>query len=310
MMCEDDASVSTTPEGTLECPICSCGMPQKSAPWTFYCRRCDYWGSTLAPVTDVKHDAFLDGASGKENPIAYLDDVRSRNFAVIMDAVSSRSRTRGGSLLEVGCGPGMFLAHAQAAGFRVTGIEPYEVMARRGINQGLDIRIGLFPSCMAEDERFDVVVFNDVLEHLPMIDSVLTTCFAHLNRDGLLVVNIPSSKGLFFRMAYAATLCGIWTPWERMWQKGFFTPHLHYVSTRSLDLMCNRAGFLRVGRPVRLCATTHSGLWDRIRASSGMPLPLAALLFCGASCLTAVCRLFPPDCVLYLYRKRTGLPHS
>ena len=286
------------------CPICSSSLLPTRHDWAFYCERCDYWGSTLRPVTHLlEEDAFLLNAKNEDNPIGYLDDIRKKNFRTVLHHIRKHIARGGDALLEVGCGPGLFLAEAQAAGLKAIGVEPYESMARRGLKQGLGIRIGLFPDCLADSETFDVIVFNDVFEHLPDASETLRTCSRHLAPGGLLAINIPNSRGPFYRLAKLMADWGIPGPWERMWQKDFFSPHLHYVSPKSLGLLCRAAGFEPVNEEVRMATVAFRGLWQRIRAPGNVTLPRAIVLYAGSLCLGAVTPFFESDCFLGLYRK-------
>jgi SAM-dependent methyltransferase len=289
---------------SVSCPICLSLLPRTQYDWAFYCERCDYWGSLLRPVTQLlEQDSFLLNTKNEDNPIGFLDDIRKKNFRTVIHHIRNHILPGRRALLEVGCGPGLFLAEAAAEGLKAIGIEPYEAMARRGLKEGLDIRIGLFPDCLADCEAFDVVVFNDVFEHLPDASGVLRTCSRHLVPGGLLAINIPNSRGPFFRLAKLAADWGIPGPWERMWQKDFFSPHIHYVSPKSLGSLCRGSGFEPVGDEVRMATVAFRGLWRRIRAPGNVPLPRAIVLYAGSLLLGAVTPLFESDCFLGLYRK-------
>lgn len=288
----------------LACPLCSRSLAPRREPWVFFCDRCDYWGSTLQPVTHrLEEDAFLANSRDEDNPIGFLDDIRTANFRTVLNHVRNHLEPGRRALLEVGCGPGLFLTAARSTGFSAVGIEPYEGMARRGLKEGLDIRMGLFPDCLGATETFDVVVFNDVFEHLPDAPAVLRTCFRHLAPGGLLAINIPNSHGLYFRVANAAAAWGVSGPWERMWQKHFFSPHLHYVSPGSLGRLCAAAGFEPVSAHLRMATVTWKGMWQRIRAPGNVSVAKAAVLYAGSLLLAAIVPAFESDCFVGLYRK-------
>jgi SAM-dependent methyltransferase len=284
-------------------------MPSRGTPWTFYCGGCDYWASTLEPVSAlVEQGAFPnDGETGDGNPIGYLDDVRVANFDRIVAEIGRASRTRPLRLLEVGCGPGLFLERARRAGIEAQGIEVYEEIARPGIARGLPIRIGMFPDCVADHERFDAIAFNDVFEHLPNPGAVLDVCRRILAPDGLVVLNLPNSHGLFFKVARQALGCGVLGPWDRMWQKGFFTPHLHYFSAGSLERLCRRHGFAPAIAPLHLRSTSLRGLWRRIRVSDAFGIPAAATYYGGAVACHFLSGMFESDCILTIMRKTAPL---
>ncbi len=45
--------------------------------------------------------------------------------------------------------------------------------------KGLPARKGYFPDALDKKEKFDVIVFNDVIEHIPNIEGALASCFQH-----------------------------------------------------------------------------------------------------------------------------------
>jgi SAM-dependent methyltransferase len=252
----------------------------------------------------MEMDSFLQQRQAKDNPIDYLDDLRRSNFDTCIGVIKgSTAATDRLNLLEIGCGAGIFLESAIQAGFNATGIEPYEAMARRGIKRGLNVRIGLFPDCLGESERFDAIVFNDVFEHLPNPKEMLATCHRHLNDKGILVINIPNSRGLFFRIAALAARVQVTSPWERMWQKMFWSPHLHYFSAKSLELICRKSGFHPIVQGRRLKSVNFRGLWSRVMASPHSSKIQDIALFIGSLGLGAVTPFFESDSTVSVYKK-------
>ena len=290
----------------FHCPICDAELPSAVSPWAFYCEACDYWGSVLEPVTGVlAKDDFLTHAERQNvlNPIHYLDDLRIANFRRIVRLISDHKPTASGAVLEVGCGPGLFLTEAAVAGINAVGIEPFEAMARRGRANGCTVRIGLFPDCVDLHEQFDAIVFNDVFEHLPNASDVLGTCLQHLVPGGLVVLNLPNAHGLFFRIARLVAALGHQGPWDRMWQKMFWSPHLHYWSPRSLESLCARVGLERATEPIAMASVSCRGLWKRIRAAPNSSLAGSLVSYAGSLCCTAISPFFTSDCYVQLFRK-------
>lgn len=292
---------------TIFCPICDADLPAAVSSWTYYCEQCDYWGSELGPVTSVlARDELRENTESDElrNPISYLDDLRTANFRRILRHIGNFKPPTSVKLLEVGCGPGLFLEAASALGMNALGIEPCEAMARQGQRNGCNIRIGLFPDCLEGHERFNVIVFNDVFEHLAKPADVLRTCISHLDHDGFVVLNLPNSHGLFFRMARILAMLGYRAPWNRMWQKMFYTPHLHYWSPQSLRAMCATVGLEPLTDAMELQSVSRNGLWRRITAAPGTTILGAVISFIGANCCAALVPYFPSDCYAEVFRKR------
>ncbi len=93
------------------------------------------------------------------------------------------------SLLEIGCGNGFFLEEALRQGYRdVWGVEP----SRHAVSRAAEeirpkivcdvLRPGLFP-----DERFDVIVMFQVLDHLSSPDSILLLSWRMLKPGGAIL---------------------------------------------------------------------------------------------------------------------------
>lgn len=104
---------------------------------------------------------------------------------------------KGGSAMDVGCGPGNFLCWLREAGFRVFGVEPSE----RGSNHaksvhGIETFRGTVEAFLATGTKaeFDVITILNVLEHLKDPGSVLLQLQKLLRRDGILVIGVPDAR--------------------------------------------------------------------------------------------------------------------
>jgi len=103
------------------------------------------------------------------------------------------------SLLNVGCGSGVFNELAFEAGFRVSSVEPdpaaWELASRRGSGRYPVLNLGLFDL----DERFasDIVVMHDVLEHIDQEEEAIDKLEALIKPGGVAVVSVPALESLF-----------------------------------------------------------------------------------------------------------------
>jgi SAM-dependent methyltransferase len=136
----------------LRCPVCRLiavsPKPQREALADRYAReihgRDDYWAGYVA-----KEAAF-------------------RDHGRYVLRLISRTIRPPGRLLEIGCGPGFFLAEANSIGWRVSGVELAEPFAAWGRkNLGVDVRRGELESQRFPAASFDAAVMLDVLSHLP-----------------------------------------------------------------------------------------------------------------------------------------------
>jgi GT2 family glycosyltransferase/SAM-dependent methyltransferase len=105
----------------------------------------------------------------------------------------AKLRPAGGTLLDVGCGAGDFLAEMQAGGqWQVVGLEPNAEAARVAREKrGLDVRVGQLPDATLSAQMFDVITLWHVLEHVPDPESVMAEVRRLLSPHGVVVVGVP-----------------------------------------------------------------------------------------------------------------------
>lgn len=104
---------------------------------------------------------------------------------------------RGLRCLDVGCGGGALAgALAQAGAKHVAGIELHAgaaEQARRRVDVLVEGSV-LDAPLPFSDSEFDLIVFADVLEHLPDPDAALARCLVYLAPGGTVVVSVPNMR--------------------------------------------------------------------------------------------------------------------
>ena len=102
------------------------------------------------------------------------------------------------SVLDVGCGEGAFMGSLRSArsDCTVEGIEPNAAAAQAARRQGFKVTTGLFPGDLQDRARFDCVVFNDVLEHMPDPWSVLRLTRELIHPRGWVIASLPNLRNL------------------------------------------------------------------------------------------------------------------
>lgn len=275
------------------CPACGRALEPRLEPWLARCRSCGLWRSSLGSGR-LDESEVLDEERRRKG----LAAVRAANIRLTLDLLAGDRPLRGLRLLDVGCAYGWFLLEAWSRGIEGLGIEPDPAIAEAARREGLDVRTGYFPDSVDPAETFDVIAFNDVLEHLSDLDGTLEACRRILAPGGLLVVSAPSSEGALYRVAVALRRLGMRSPLSRLWQEGFPSPHLSYFSPRSLDRLMAKHGLALRGRR-RLRTVSCRGLKDRVgfdsRSRSWITVPLIA----AAS--PVINFVLPPDQLLSVY---------
>jgi SAM-dependent methyltransferase len=199
--------------------------------------------------------------------VVSLEAVREKNYRFICNII--REKFPGlKSILDVGSSDGYFLKVANDEGFSVTGLEPASHLAEKARLNGFNVINGFFPGVKdLLNKIYDIVIFNDSWEHIPNLQESLQGIKEHLKRTGIAIINLPSSDGIIFKTAFLLNKLGIKTPFNRLWQKGFASPHLHYFNVRNLKQFFENNGFvMRYSSP--LYYYTIKGLWGRISCKS------------------------------------------
>ncbi|MDP4199491.1 MAG: class I SAM-dependent methyltransferase [Bacteroidota bacterium] len=135
------------------------------------------------------------------------------------------------SLLEIGCGTGVFLAKAKAHGFDVHGLELSEYAAGFVRNMGIPVDTKSIEDADFPQNSWDVIVMREVIEHLPHPLESLKTIHGWLKPGGVLFMatgnyNCPERK-----------IKG--KDWFYFMPEG----HLYYFSNRTMRKYLRTAGF-------------------------------------------------------------------
>jgi 2-polyprenyl-3-methyl-5-hydroxy-6-metoxy-1,4-benzoquinol methylase len=285
----------------MVCIVCGTQQAPGLTLWHATCPSCAYESGALGGAINRRQEAT---AINEEEREAGLKALRLQNFAEVV-ACARRFAPHGGrKLLDVGSAHGWFLEVAREH-FEVLGVEPDEVVGARAAARGLPVRQGYFPHALREGERFDVIVFNDVLEHIPQVDAALSACFDRLGPDGLLVLNLPSSRGFFYRLSKIMVRLGWRAPFERLWQKNLPSPHVHYFHPDNLAKLVAAHGFTMI-HSGELPALRANGLLERLRCAGGIPLLSLYAQYLAALCAIPVLRVFPSDIIVCVFRKKAA----
>jgi 2-polyprenyl-3-methyl-5-hydroxy-6-metoxy-1,4-benzoquinol methylase len=237
-------------------------MRQGVFEWHLFCYECKYEATTLEPSIN---DFVLSQNIDEEAREYALRELRQANFDRVFSVISeARGDVSSDRLLDVGAAHGWFVLKAKQKFATVSSIEPDTAIAAGALRHGVIHRVGYFPDVLSQGEVFDVIVFNDVFEHIPDLNKIVTACAGHLSHNGLLLLNLPVSSGIFYKTAKLLTYFRLYGPFERMWQKGLPSPHVHYFNETNLNLMLSQKGF-HLERVASLSSVRLKRLYQRLR---------------------------------------------
>lgn len=280
------------------CPVCHTEMFVGYQPWHYYCGLCAYEKANLSPCINTSDAHELIDERARESGLRGL---RIQNFLTLVAQIKSL-RNSGGRLLEIGCAHGWFLEASQGD-FDVFGLEPDEQVYNSTSKRGLPVRLGYFPEALESDEKLDVMVFNDVIEHIPGISKVLEECHRSLNNGGLLVLNLPNSGGVFYRLSKVLFRFGFPRFFERLWQEGLPSPHLHYFNLMNLSAILLENGF-EVIKNGRLSTLGLKGLYTRISYTGNHGAIASTLIWVCLVLSLPILRFLPSDIMFVIASKK------
>ena len=98
-------------------------------------------------------------------------------------------------ILEIGCGAGNFVHNIQKSQ-EYWGVEPNAAMAEQACKRMDKVLLGSFSDVDLQipDDYFDLVICNDVIEHMDDIDFFLRRIKKKLKSDGYLIGSIPNVR--------------------------------------------------------------------------------------------------------------------
>jgi len=180
---------------------------------------------------------------------------------VLFDILRGLPRGNGAEsrLLDVGCWDGETTERfARTIGARACGVEVFEEQAARARARGIDVAVrdlesGSFPW---PDETMDVVIANQVFEHLKNVWRPMSEIFRVLRVGGRCIIGVPNLASLHNRLLLALGLqpTAIRT----------FGPHVRGFTLRELRRFVEHGGGLEVERVAAAGLYPLPAAWGRL----------------------------------------------
>lgn len=276
------------------CPVCAGERFQSRTIAGVTIRRCLTCGVRVSAIAPGHGTNYADVDAG-----AYLQSIgRVRRAQGEQIVAFVREHEPSGEWLDVGCGFGYVLEAARAAGFRVRGIEPNANAARAARERVGEVEQGVLAETTP---AADVLSTLDVLEHLDDLSA-----FAQLVKRkarALWVIKVPSSEGLFYRVAHALRIGGAV---KRLWQSDYEHPHTVYFDRATLTRFLAGNGFTVIAARY-LDEVPGNTVVDRLTLAGRMPRWKAALAVPLFVAINAVERLRgKSDALVVLARPHSG----
>ncbi len=169
--------------------------------------------------------------------LVYLSEERGRRraFGRIIERIKSFfTGKKQGKILDIGCGPGIFLSEADRRGFDAWGVDlstnSIEFARRKfGLKNVFQMRVEEITNSFPENS-FDVITMFDVLEHVADPSKAIGIVDGKLKRGGYLVLTLP-----IIDFPGAKIM-------NKRWH-ALIPSHLNYFSKNALKLFFEPRGF-------------------------------------------------------------------
>tara|TARA_B100000780_G_scaffold95022_1_gene66225 strand:+ start:896 stop:1732 length:837 start_codon:yes stop_codon:yes gene_type:complete len=215
----------------FDCYICEKQMSVDTE-YTFKCKTCNFFRSSLT-------EGF-----GRE--IEGIDKIREINSRKIINNIIDLKMDKNFSILEIGSGNGTFVKLCEDQEINITGSEADHDQYINLKNKYKNILKVSLPFNEEETnvfKKYDIIIFNDVFEHLKDLNIVLIQLKKILNKDGYLIINIPSTDGLFFKISRLLYKIGFKSFHNRLWQKGLNSPHISFFNKNNLSQLLRKFSY-------------------------------------------------------------------
>ncbi len=151
--------------------------------------------------------------------------------AYVDQIVPRLSLGAGSRVLEIACNDGYLLQYFQPYGIPVKGIEPAENVAEEARKKGIEVECRFFSAesareIAAKDGRYDLVIGNNVLAHVPDINGFVEGLGVVLAPEGTVTMEFPHLLRLIEQCQFDT----------------IYHEHFHYLSLGTVKRIFNAHG--------------------------------------------------------------------
>ena len=163
------------------------------------CRNCGFVLTNPQPDRDklgryYQSDSYISHSDKTSGIIDRLYKI-SRHFTLKwkLQLVNQHAAIKPQSILDYGCGTGMFLEYCKSKNLQIAGVEPSE-LARSHAEK--NTRQEIYADVKEIGNRFDAITLWHVLEHIADLHETIDALKTRLEQNGTMFIAVPNHKSL------------------------------------------------------------------------------------------------------------------
>ena len=189
----------------------------------------------------------------------YLSKYRQEFYVFIISQIKKRLQLLDFSLLDIGCGNCGFLQTCRKLGLsKFKGVEPQpDIVQITSKRFNIDIVCDYYKKSLFPKNSFHCIYSSHVLEHLKFPLEFVRNTYFHLKRNGLLCLEIPSSKAIEFILFNLTK--------RKVFLKNIVLPeHFSYFNPRSVTTLLKKAMYEEIEIITGMSEFKRTGLLGEI----------------------------------------------
>ncbi len=200
------------------------------------CKSCGFNFTSPRPDNSVlgnyyKAESYVSHTNSKKGIVNRLYHI-VRNYTLAKKVKLISSYVSRGTILDYGCGTGMFLGACKNAGWETFGLEPDDDARKIASEQNLNLfsdKIKI--QTHVAEKQFDAITLWHVLEHVTDMPETLAFFKQKLKTNGVLIIAVPN------HVSYDAQY------YKEHWAAYDVPRHLHHFELKSMKALLDNGGF-------------------------------------------------------------------
>lgn len=226
------------------------------------CKSCGFKFTNPRPDNSVlgnyyKAESYVSHTNSKKGIVNKLYHI-VRNHTIKKKIKLISSYVSRGTILDYGCGTGMFLAACKSADWETVGMEPDDSARQIASQQNLNLFADkqLIQTYVAE-KQFDAITLWHVLEHVTDMLETLAFFKQKLKQNGVLIIAVPN------HVSFDAD------SYKEHWAAYDVPRHLHHFELKSMKSLIENAGFQLIEtKPMKFDSFYVSMLSEKYKTGS------------------------------------------